>query len=702
VCAVILGGGCVTRPVGSNAPTTKTTVMTPLTATKISKVDLLFAIDNSASMGDKQALLKDAVPDLIQRLVTPMCIDPDDPTKVLGPSRGNGSCAAGELEFTPITDLHVGIVSSSLGGVGSASCPPSYSDATFPQAVWHEDDRGELVARASGAAAQDDAKQGFLAWTPSGPGAASLVGDVQDLVVGVGQYGCGFEAQEESWYRFLVQPDPYDGIDTSSGTATLMGVDEKLLAQRKAFLRPDSLVAIIQITDENESTVDPRSVGGSGYMLENPGAGTAPRATAACASNPNDPACISCGFTGIDTGAHPECKNPILSPDEDQPNERFFHMKQRFGVDPMYPASRYTRGLGVDPAGGHATTVVPDRDGEHAGRSAYADRAGCTNPLFAADLPGSAKDDLCKLAPGPRTPDLVFYAAITGVPGDLVPQSGAPSDADWTRMIGKAPLAYDFTGADPRMLESIEPRPGVAGDRDTHGGDLQYACTFDLAQPKTCDKNDPACDCRGAPGPLCDPANPDVQVRAKAYPGIRHLSLARSLGKNGVAASICPEDTKDPSPTNARYGYRPAMRAIADRLSLLLGGGCLPRAPKPDATGKAPCLVLEAMTGEVGGDDACDRPDQGLSRADPAVLASFRREQAEAGNDLSRVPLCEKVQLTEPGGTRCTTDPRAGWCFVEGGEALTATRRSCTSAILFSPKGQPASGHTAYLQCIED
>src|SRR5262249_14776940 len=115
VCATIWGWACVTRPVTTNAPTTKAVVQIPLTEARITKVDLVVAIDNSASMGDKQVLLKDAVPDLIRRLLTPLCIDPDNPSTAFGPSQ-NGACDKGELEFTPILDLHVGIVSSSLGG----------------------------------------------------------------------------------------------------------------------------------------------------------------------------------------------------------------------------------------------------------------------------------------------------------------------------------------------------------------------------------------------------------------------------------------------------------------------------------------------------------------------------------------------------------------------------------------------------------
>src|SRR5256885_13036719 len=67
--------GCLTRPVISETPTTKSVIIDELSQTAIDKVDLLFAIDNSASMGDKQDLLADAVPVLVNRLLNPNCID---------------------------------------------------------------------------------------------------------------------------------------------------------------------------------------------------------------------------------------------------------------------------------------------------------------------------------------------------------------------------------------------------------------------------------------------------------------------------------------------------------------------------------------------------------------------------------------------------------------------------------------------------
>src|SRR5262245_66164762 len=66
---------CLSRPVGQQPPTTKVNFTSTVSQQAVDKVDLLFAIDNSASMGDKQAILADAVPDLINGLLKPRCVD---------------------------------------------------------------------------------------------------------------------------------------------------------------------------------------------------------------------------------------------------------------------------------------------------------------------------------------------------------------------------------------------------------------------------------------------------------------------------------------------------------------------------------------------------------------------------------------------------------------------------------------------------
>lgn len=90
-------------------------------------------------MNEKQELLRDAVPALLRRLVTPRCVDADGaPTGV--DAGADGTCPAGqEPEFAPVRDIHLAVVTSSLGAHGGQVC-----DATFEPS---EDDRGMPIGR---------------------------------------------------------------------------------------------------------------------------------------------------------------------------------------------------------------------------------------------------------------------------------------------------------------------------------------------------------------------------------------------------------------------------------------------------------------------------------------------------------------------------------------------------------------------------
>jgi hypothetical protein len=436
IASVALGAGCATRPVVNENPTTKTIFGGPVKQQSIDKVDLLFAIDNSASMGDKQDLLAAAVPVLVNRLLDPNCVD-TDVTKTcklatdcafLGAgaqcdatgNAGSGQCfIAGDgqacatipgtkAEFPAVHDMHIGLVSSSLGGGGSPDICASGG---------HDDDKGHLLNRTlTGTVANASPTSGdggnFLAWlpasnpanagksppnvTPYGDGqAAQLVGDFQSLVSGVQQDGCGLEAQLESWYRFLVQPDPWDSITLTSDNppkAQLVGVDATVLKMRHDFLRPDSLVAIIQLTDEEDSWSDPLWLGGYGWTARTqnfpggPGGGAGPIGTSECFApgGSNNPDCTSCAFGG-DTkpvskqliGNDPNCQAcaggmttgcqkgwytpagptiPIAA--ADGINVRYSRqiMRQKYGFDNQHNYHRYVDGL--------RSPTVPDRNNE--------------------------------------------------------------------------------------------------------------------------------------------------------------------------------------------------------------------------------------------------------------------------------------------------------------------------------------------------
>jgi hypothetical protein len=519
-------------------------------ATTASKVDLLLLVDDSSSMGDKAALLASSIPGLLKRIVV-----------------------AG--------DVHLGVITSSLGTFGGNVCSNTGK----------QNSHAHLVTGVPSAA------NGVLAF---GGGASTdvnaFIADATKLVTSVGETGCGLEAQLESAYHFLVQPDPWQDVTVDQfNQGAFSGVDAELLAQRKAFLRPDSLVVVVMLTDEDDSSPDPLSVGGQGWAFsanQFPGSTvfradgkttTAPRATTACQTDPGSPDCTSCGFAATcnpsDAACQkirndPECQKNggYYGPNEDQLNVRYQRMKERYGVDPQYPISRYVDGFTKQKVPStsdeHDVKIRPDSKGRDIGP--YVGTPKCTNPLFAASLPSGPGDDLCNLPLGARGKDLVIFAIIGGVPEKLA--SASPS---WTPILGSDPANFNFDGIDPHMIQSIVPRLGLPGpsstrgdngtdpihgrEWDTGGNDLQYACTFALPTSRMCTAQDASCDCADTQNPpLCGPMLGD-QIKAKAYPTVRELRVAKELGERGIIGSICP--------TNTTTGYASTMSTLADRLA---------------------------------------------------------------------------------------------------------------------------------------
>ncbi|HEY1957650.1 MAG TPA: hypothetical protein VGH28_18650 [Polyangiaceae bacterium] len=743
-----------------------------LKSSSIDKVDVLFAIDNSASMGEKQDLLALAMPAFFGRLLNPDCIDANG-THLPGDGNQCKSIPGARPEFEPVHDLHVGIVSSSLGGGGGDVCSTVGSDPG------HLDDQSHLLNRTFNGTIQDavgnakptDGKGGnFLAWlpqsdpknagkpapnvTPYGDGQETqLVADFASLIGGVQQTGCGLEAQLESWYRFLVQPDPYatlqGGVASGNSPVSYQGVDTTLLKQRHDFLRPDSLVAIIQLTDEEDSWSDPRWGSGFGFATRTntfPGApagladtGVGPRETSACdapfdpnnpmTSGPNDPNCSSCAFQG--TSGDPNCQSCApgaatcpakgwYSPANgttaitavDGLNVRYGeqYMKQRYGLDPQYDIQRYVDGL--------ESTQVPDRDHEEDNGASssvgkYAPIKNCVNPLFADSLPDGSDTSsgaLCTgLKLGARTPDEVFYALIGGVPNSLLADEQLTA-GDWEKILGHDPVHYDLTNIDPHMIESLAPRPGLPAPGATYNlgtdpdngrewntltsnasTDLQYACTFNLPAPKDCSGGAAACDCLGAATtsaggpPLCDPANRSSQIKGKAYPTIRELRVAKELGTQAVVASLCAKVTSGDT-SDPSFGYNPAMNAIVDRLASAMSGRCFPQALKQNADGTVNCEILVAYPSQSEQKSGCTDP--GMSQPPSDVLSWF--DQQYAGETPPVV--CIYQQLTGA----CSGGPDVGWCYVEGA----ANTAGCAQAIEFGGSGPPP-GTNVEIECSQ-
>jgi hypothetical protein len=560
------------------------------------RVDVLLGIDNARGMADAQAILEEALGDLTEALVNPPCLDTGGNPVVGQPEGPFDACPGGSTrQFAPFLDIHVGVVTTSLGGHGSDACP-GIDVGSCPGGVINasENDQGHLVTRVdpcSGAVVPTYQSQGFLAWDPrheDDPPGTSVLTDftfhLGQLVTGVGELGCRYGSQLESWYRLLIDPDPYEHIDASGGQIVKTGTDVMLLVQRQDFLRQDSLLAILMLSDEDDCSVQES---GQSFLAtqisdpNNPGQPFhLPRARAECEKSTSDPCCLPCSGPQMGCPVDPGCANPTLDLASDSYGLRCWDQKRRFGVDFLYPISRYVDGL--------TQPMVPDRAGEMV-----------PNPIFT------------KLDPRipVRDSSMVLLGGIVGVPWQDVARDPADltkgfKDAEELAAASSGVVTWDVIlgdpvkgvlPLDPHMIASTSPRtgtdpvtgtslapPGSPSGADPISGhefsqatpdELEYACIYTLVTPRDCtDPSHPSCDCTDPQNdkPLCEPDKtknnqPTLQVRAKATPALRQLQVLRGLGAQAAVASICPAPQANPSQLD--FGYRPAIRALVERVS---------------------------------------------------------------------------------------------------------------------------------------
>lgn len=556
------------------------------------KVDLLFVVDNSISMYEKQSILSATLPKFVARLVDPYCTDGSG----VATPPVDGQCPDGQhREIVPVTNMHIGVITTSLGDHGSNDVCSDAQAAANGAASNYNDHARLLPSVRSGVPSWNGS--GFLNWDAAGtsnpPGESNvnqLVSDLHDTIAAVGSEGCGYESTLEAAYRFLADPEPPLAVGNDGSLTTVStdpsNVDETLLEQRTAFLRSDSVVLIVTLSDENDCSIDD-DAGAQGWLVGYKGGVGAfswhmPASTSECGVNPNDVCCRPCGSATppgcSDSSTDVACTSPSLSTTNDSMNLRCFHEKQRFGIDFLYPVARYLNAF----TGGEVS--------DHHGVTS-------ANPLFA----------------GGRNSRLVVYAPIVGVPWqdvaqapndttnlDVMSSAALRSNGRWPMIVGD--YAHDGAPSDPFMIESIDPRSGsnpvtgspIVGSDSTNPSatingheqavpstsrnDLQYACTFPLPAPIACDgTNLDGCDCDSDEleydRPQCQPpgggAAAETEYLGVAYPGIRHLELARELGDRSVVSSICARNTTNQDADD--YGYLPAMRAIQARLTALLG-----------------------------------------------------------------------------------------------------------------------------------
>jgi hypothetical protein len=537
--------------------------------TQTDKLDVLFVIDNTRTASFAHPMLSRTIPYFLDRLVNPRCVNGLGQI-VDNPGSGSEACRVGLRDFAPVSDIHLAVISTSLGGHGADTCSPE--TGTFdPQ----QNDGAHLLARnAAGGVVPTYDGLGFIVWDPdqerTPPGSSdidSVQAKLQEMIGGVGDRGCGFESQLESFYRFLIEPDPYDHVEVNNNSATLVGTDQVVLSQRADFLRDDSVVLIVLLSDEDDcSTRD-----GGQFFLSNQSVLEGqpfrmPRARNECQLDPDDPCCASCG-QGVPSGCGPSsnCNAGVYDENEDPINLRCFDQKRRFGIDFLQPLDRYLSGL--------SERTIADRDGNVV-----------PNPLFA----------------GLRSPRMVLLTGVVGVPWQDI--ANAPTNIaagfiptpsiPWERILEDPETGDPPT--DPLMIPSRDPRSGtnpvdgnelqpptatsptanpINGHEHTLARELQYACTYRLEQPVVC--NDTSCECLTLAeidtNPVCQEDNGNytsVQHFGRATPATRPLRLLQRLGAQAVVTSICTEPSFQPNAED--FGYKPAtdamMRALRNYL----------------------------------------------------------------------------------------------------------------------------------------
>ncbi len=214
----------------------------------VDEVDLLLVIDNSESMVEEQAALVAELPRVVQALASG---DRD---------------ADGVRDFDPVLSLHVGLVTTDMGAGRNTDVPSCAAGLG---------DDGILLARS------DSTSETCVSTYPSGvfmfdaerDDAADFATTI-GCVASVGTSGCRFEQPLEAalkaltpsttslWTRPGYSPPRFTGPD--GAPHMLPGHGD---AANLGFLRPDSVLAIVFVTDEDDcslrddvllSTDDPR------------------------------------------------------------------------------------------------------------------------------------------------------------------------------------------------------------------------------------------------------------------------------------------------------------------------------------------------------------------------------------------------------------------------------------------------------------
>lgn len=648
-------------------------------------VDLLLVVDDSASMA-QHPHVAESTAEMVRRLVAPPCVD-DRGVEVDPPVRAapGGGCPTGtRAAWAPVRDLNVGVITTSVGAAGRADRCIGDGGAE----VGRGDAGAHLMTRWSPDAIDDVETwegRGFLAWDPEGirrcgttPDAYcagiddldTLVARVQTIVQGVGSGGCGDEAPLEAAWRFLGDPAPSLGVDDDG---IPFGVDEELLAQRAAFLRPWSRVVVALITDEDDCSFRRDAVGRYGTDPGSP----MPRPRAECVDDPASPCCASCieaapvGCEGDGGCDMPGCQDPEKCPgnfhatsSENDRQYRCLDPKRRFGLDLLYPVTRYAQGFQSPVVNPTRIDLAADGGPGEVDNLLVLEHEVHLLAIAPVDWQRIARRDAA------GTPDLLHGLDPGGSPrGGYRSVGELTEDAAWSELVADVP----GNDAPIRLLSVAEHLHGSFGD-------LSRRSSLGAITPPRL----------GGEGPrLLD------------------------VGFEAAAADLAPS-----SPCGASFR---SGDGSSDALRWKCGHArCMSEPLQVDASGDASCLVVEGYDSDGDGDPAttarcaCDPGDLrfDLDDAHARYVHAIRRDEPSGNDCFCAVPRAAG-DPDDPSSPRhaCLHDPLPGegvdgWCYLDETAGLGAADllRSCPleerQLVRVVGRGEPRLAATLHIGCI--
>ncbi|MBN1769654.1 MAG: hypothetical protein JXB32_00215 [Deltaproteobacteria bacterium] len=213
--ALVAAPGCFDRDLAGVEPGTTTGVTVNIEQLGVVRVDLVVLVDNSGSMLQEQEALTARFPELIRELIDP-ALDPD----------------TGRPTHPPVEDLNLGVISSDMGVAGRTDVNTCQANPVVG------DDGCFRTTPSTVVPGCGSSYTGFLRRNPDNAATYDADRMAQDFtcLATLGTDGCGFEQQLKALRKALT-------VNAADGGCN------------RGFLRDDSLLGLIVVSDEDDCSV---------------------------------------------------------------------------------------------------------------------------------------------------------------------------------------------------------------------------------------------------------------------------------------------------------------------------------------------------------------------------------------------------------------------------------------------------------------